>query len=368
MKAIHRLTVFVFVLMLSVPPVIMLTTPNATISVNENRYLAQVPDFRELLGHPVKDAFNAVERYVSDQFGLRSLLTSIYGFIMYYALRSAPRDAVLIGENGWLYYSGKESEYAMDDYRGLIQLSDAYLQGAAGYLQARKNQLAAQGIRYIFVLAPDKQSIYPEFVPARLNVVNTYRRIDQFLDYMHAHTDVDILDLRAPLREAKATGMQVFFRTDTHWNTPGAYAAYQAITRALDLPASVGWRPVPILHTGDIGKLMGLPPTEMTVYYEKPDACAKEGSPELAVTLPYYVESHNFTCTAADGRALVFYDSFMDRVQVFLSENFGQTTFIKARYAPEIADPLVRLVQPTIVIEEIVERRLNSYFDYSPAK
>lgn len=368
MKTIHRLTVLVFILMLGVPPVIMLTTPNATISVNENRYLAQVPNFRELLGHPIKDTFNAIERYVSDQFGLRDALTSIYGFLMYYALRSAPRDSVLIGEDGWLYYSGKASEYAMDDYRGLIQLSDTYLQNAAGYLQTRKNRLTEQGIRYIFVLAPDKQSIYPEFVPSRLNVVSTYRRIDQFLAYMRAHTDVEFVDLRAPLLEAKASGTQVFFRTDTHWNTPGAYAAYQAITRALGLPASVGWRPVPILHTGDLGKLMGLPPTEMTVYYEKPDACAKEGSPELAVSLPYWIESHNFTCTAANGRALIFYDSFLDRMQVFLAENFGQTTFAKARYAPEIAEPLIGLVQPTVVIEEIVERRLNSYFDYSPAK
>jgi alginate O-acetyltransferase complex protein AlgJ len=363
MSRIHRLTIAVFLLMLYTPMVIMLLTPDGATSSFENRPLAQFP---ALANRPLKDILTDIEAYVSDQFGLRETLASLHGALYYYGFNTSSSESVVIGKANWLFYASTASENSIEDYRGLIRLPDDYLRDAAGYLQARKDWLEAQGIRYLFVIAPDKHTIYPEYVPDTYTVLNTERRIDQFIAHVQANTDVDLLDLRAPLREAKDTGAKVFLQYDTHWSVQGAYTGYQAIVAHLGIAAIDGWMPVPALHTGDLGLLMGLRLTEQTLHYEYPEACAQPAETPLPDDLPYWVELHAFRCASGMGNALIFHDSFVDPMRIFLAEHFAHSLFAKARYEPALAAPLVAFVQPDVVIEEMVERRVQSYFDYSP--
>jgi len=108
------------------------------------------------------------------------------------------------------------------------------------YLEERQNRRSARNIKSIFVIAPDKQSIYPEMLPVYL-LPKGSTRVDQLIAYLReTHSPANVLDLRPVLLEAKHDGL-VYFPQDTHWNGRGYFAAYRAISRRLqewfpDLP------------------------------------------------------------------------------------------------------------------------------------
>jgi len=52
--------------------------------------------------------------------------------------------------------------------------------------------------------------------------------LDQLLAHLRKHSRVEVLDLRAPLREASRRE-EVYFPLDTHWNDRGALEAYRAV-------------------------------------------------------------------------------------------------------------------------------------------
>jgi hypothetical protein len=77
---------------------------------------------------------------------------------------------------------------------------------------------------------------------------------------------VTVIDLRPALRDAKSSSL-VYYKTDSHWNTRGAYAAYREILRVLksEFPevSAKAWeslRPKPVERTGlDMARMLGRP-------------------------------------------------------------------------------------------------------------
>ena len=96
--------------------------------------------------------------------------------------------------------------------------------------QARLAGLA--GIPYLLIIPPNKDTIYPEFMPAAYNKLHSRSRLDQLLDYMKDHSSVVVLDIREDLFRAKQIE-PVYDVTDSHWNSRGAFIAYQRIMQAL---------------------------------------------------------------------------------------------------------------------------------------
>src|SRR6185295_1542120 len=94
----------------------------------------------------------------------------------------------------------------------------------------RRDWLAQRDIRYLFIVAPDKQTIYPEYMPAQLNRVGTATRLDQLVTYFERHSDIRILDLRDALRAVKLHD-RPYERLDSHWNDVGAWSAYAEIAK-----------------------------------------------------------------------------------------------------------------------------------------
>jgi hypothetical protein len=83
------------------------------------------------------------------------------------------------------------------------------------------------------VIAPDKHSIYPEFLPDTIRKERPQSQQDQLIEYLGkkaAH--FQIVDLREPLRRAKSL-FPVYYMTDTHWNIYGGYIVYREIMHRL---------------------------------------------------------------------------------------------------------------------------------------
>src|SRR5205809_2531498 len=80
--------------------------------------------------------------------------------------------------------------------------------------------------------APNKQMINQELMPQSLHRLHDSYRADQLLAYMHAHSTVEVLDLRPAILAAKPHEL-LYHHYDTHWNDRGALIGYQQIAMRL---------------------------------------------------------------------------------------------------------------------------------------
>jgi len=240
-------------------------------------------------------------------------------------------------------------------------------------LEGKQAWLAAQGIAYLFVVAPNKESIYAEWLPSHLQRPGAVTLLDQLVAHLREHSRVEILDLRPPLREASRQA-EVYFPLDTHWNDRGALGAYRAVCGRLkawfpeieplgiddfrvwrgagfcDLCPMVGWHGV----TRDSEFLLPVPrlaarpaPLVLPSGYPWP--------PEHPSRKPLATERSGRT-----GRLLMFHDSFAAHcLRDYLAEHFGRCVFLSMKPDFQALELMVRQERPQVVIEEWVERTVR---------
>ncbi len=215
-----------FVLALSAPLFDWCTGVDETPPLNENRVPAPLPAWPH-----GKDAIvnftKGFDAYWNDHFGFRRRLIR-WNAMSDYEFGASWVGLVAIGSRGFLFYTGEKSS---ESHQGLYPYKDADLDAWAKELESRKQFCERHGARFLFVIVPDKQSIYPEMLPHAL-AAGGQPLIDQWSAYMTAHTSVSFLDLRPALLKAKAEG-QAYHRTDTHWTDLGAFEGYRAIVSRL---------------------------------------------------------------------------------------------------------------------------------------
>ena len=138
---------------------------------------------------------------------------------------------VLVGPNNWLVYA---TDRGMDKYQNVQPLTEAELKDYENSLIHFETLVKANGAHLLFVAAPYKNTIYPEYVPTEISQIGKTSRLDQILVLLEQHPSLHVLDLRPTMRQAKQSG-QIYYSTDTHWNDLGGFVAYQAILGALQV-------------------------------------------------------------------------------------------------------------------------------------
>ena len=188
----------------------------------EKRRLAAKPDFGRV---PVSHYPRQFTAYYTDHFPFRGYLIYLNSLLKFklFGISAAPR--VLVGKQGWLFMEKMDTDPGtVDYYRSQTLFSRRELEQWNHVLEERRRRLAARGIHYLFVIAPNKNTIYPEYMPDRIRKARNYSRMDQLLSYLRKKSLVPVLDLRKALVKAKKHH-PVYSRTDTHWNGYGAYVA-----------------------------------------------------------------------------------------------------------------------------------------------
>jgi alginate O-acetyltransferase complex protein AlgJ len=309
------------------------------------------------------------EAYFNDSFGLRSWLIRGNNLAKVALLGVSTSSKVIIGKRGWLFYG---IDGAVDDLHHSRPLTQEALRAWAEPLEERREWLARRGIHYLVMFAPNKHTIYPELIPGRYKtgIVARETRYDQLAEYLRAHTQVELVDLRTPLLKAKSQG-RLYFRRDTHWNDRGAFVAYETIIGALShwfpnlqpMPRSA-FRQVGIVRPDpDLSIMLGLaddlPDQD---YVLKPTLArhARQAEPGLgldatAVTSPEKVPVARESPDPSLPRAVIFRDSFTSALIPFLSEHFARSLYVwHCGFDPAI----IEREHPQVVIEETVERML----------
>ena len=84
----------------------------------------------------------------------------------------------------------------------------------------------------MFVVAPNKPALYPEYMPRSINRVTEQSRLQQLTDYLARESDLTFINLRNRSSTRKPKH-RVFHKTDTHWNAYGAFTGYQELMKPI---------------------------------------------------------------------------------------------------------------------------------------
>ena len=143
-----------------------------------------------------------------------------------------PRD-VIVGKSGYLFL-GNKHENVVDKITGSYTLSETTIESWAADLENLSSLVQSSGASFVFSVAPNKHTIYPEYLPK-----GKIAAIETVTDRLFSTASIQriaALDLRSPLRRLKSS-MPVYFLTDSHWNQAGAALAY---TETMNTLAGIG--------------------------------------------------------------------------------------------------------------------------------
>jgi hypothetical protein len=305
--------------------------------------------------------------WFKDHYAFRRGLIQAHGAVLLRGFGVSPSPTVLIGREGWWYYT---DDGAMADMVSASPMSPEDLEAWRTVLQHNRDWLAAQVIPYLFVLAPDKHLVYPEYLPGTMRALGP-PRVDQLAAYLESHSTVDVIDV-LPLLVAQKPSERLFHRTDTHWNDRGALVAYLEIAKWIarvrpgtSVPGSNDFERTTSIGEGrDLPRMLGL---QSLVTEENLEVVPR--TPRLARIVE-----------PADGRAdlhqerivtehpdrslpriVIFRDSFMTTVIPFLAESCSRCVFL---WQNDIDPEVIRTERPDLVIQEIVGRKLQTYLPY----
>jgi hypothetical protein len=357
-----------------VPLIGFIAAASDSAGLHENRNLSPSPGF----GIDPIDALPAqIEAYYADRFGFRSEMVRSYNTLLHKYLRASNND-VVFGKDGWLFYA---REKIFSDFLGKDFFTDSELSRWKDHLEKRQAILAKRNIRYLFVVAPDKNTVYPELLPDYLVRNRGMSRLEQLRTYLrNGNSSIELLDLHDALINEKPKGV-LYFPQDTHWNGRGLFVAYDAILRAVRrwypdvVPQTLG-RDYSIQIQPWIGgdwNLFGLPEENLNYTSEflvpaRPQSKVRLAAPFPKSGIPPIPEPWNAPLYWEGKGAhslLILHDSFMrtgalDRDETPFAEGFARTMLVGIRASNEQLDLIVDAFHPDIVIEERAERTLDT--------
>ena len=97
-----------------------------------------------------------------------------------------------------------------------------------------RDELKNKNIDFIFMVCPDKQFIYSEYMPDYIKRKSTKNDTDIFVEYIKNNTDIKVVYPKEELLKYKDK-YQLYYKYDTHWNSLGAYIGYTELTRILNI-------------------------------------------------------------------------------------------------------------------------------------
>jgi hypothetical protein len=298
-------------------------------------------------------------RSFNNNFIFRDNLIRLEYWTRYNLLHETVFPQVLLGKDGWMYYT---NEGNLDYYQRVKPLTEEQNSAIHSNLETIQRELTKEGITFLFVIAPNKESIYPQFLPDGLARSENPTWANQIVTSLDG-TGVNVLDLRPVMLDA-AKQVPVYFKTDTHWNPVGARVAYDAILTDLQ-PGFPILKPHPLsdfdqvteTSSGDLAALIHLkgevnePFTALHARFDKPSRGLKNPpAGQMITVMP----------DKALPKAVIFRDSFFNGLQPFTSEHFSRCVYVSDI---RVDRNLIAEEKPDIVILEVAERYLDRLAD-----
>lgn len=345
----YKIFTAAFLLLCLLPAAGMLFLPPTQAAGNER--LTPVPQMKKEDGSVNTEVLTQASDYVADHFALRQEMVTLNAWLHTKLLATSPAPDVIYGKNGWLYY-GK----TLHDYRNQSTLTEGEARQIVQTIAQMQEFCQARGAEFLFTIAPNKNSLYPEQMPLR------YLRSDSLGNYemiapLLAEYGINYADLFAFFDAQEEI---LYHKTDSHWTNRGAALAHDFLMQTLGLPytafADEAYE-VGQTHRGDLYEMLYPKGTmlENQQHYQMSFTYVRE--PRSAEDIMIETTS----AAAQNGHLLLIRDSFGNALHPFMAEDFASTTI--TRQTPY---PLGQVQAGDTVIVEIVERNLPNLLKYPP--
>lgn len=332
-KALWIQTVL-FLVFIALGLVLHLVIPDKDFSQQENRTLQTLPQFsfEDLFKGKFTTKF---EDYITDQFPLRDSWTSLKA-------RSE-------------LWSGKDENNGIYLCEGQ-QLLEAFTypeQDDLDFNLEAVNALAEKSdVPVYFALIPSASEIRSSLFPS--GAPNDSQK--EFIDYAYSASSAITVDMYSAL--SAHADEKIFYRTDHHWTSLGAYYGYTAIAEAMGFePVSLSSYTEKVVTDAFYGTTYSssgfswIEPESISTYVEQGDAVITNYPSGAPVEGSLYVESfleakdkysyfyggNTPLLTIETGNTdapslLIIRDSYMDSLSPFLFEHFSTIHIIDMRY------------------------------------
>jgi hypothetical protein len=323
-----------------------------------------------------KQAYKSWSR--SMLYSLEFALPYLSHFFYPFGISTDPNQ-VIIGKNGWLYLGDKYARTMTVARRG-ANIKDVEASKKIGFSTKSWEQwLKHKGVSlFQIMLGPDKSTVYPEFLPDWVQPV-TYSATDTLLANVSQGLYVDT---RPFLIKAKTQFLEpLYYKTDTHWNSLGAWVAFRTFTKDVDRKGvrllwlsdqQVRISTVKERKGGDLAKFLRMTemlqdsevvmeidskhPIETKQYdFETENLILSGGNPLIqAPKRPLLVKSEH---ALNQKKVLWLRDSFGSAMAPFMAATFTETLQIHYDEAtPVLFARLVNAYKPDYVFITVVER------------
>lgn len=210
-----RWAALVMILIVVVFCLLQALIPDREYSETENRNLQTRPSIgltQILSGRYSSD----METYAADQFPFRTAWIQIKG-LSDRILGKTKSNNIFLSKKGYL----------IEDFTPAAPENYAAMTASLKHFAKKEKKLA----QYMMII-PTAVNIYQELLPGLADAGDQ----NAFLDQLKSDADdlgISFIDVRYAFREAE--DIQLYYKTDHHWTTDGAYLAYQQFAKAAGL-------------------------------------------------------------------------------------------------------------------------------------
>ena len=133
-----------------------------------NEQLAEAPALQRADGSWNKDILQDTQSWFSDRFFLRKELISLHNYLYGKLFSISNSDSVILGKSDWLYYKD-----TLASYTGSAGMSQRNLFVVAHNLSLISRYAESAGKQFVFAVAPNKNSVYPQYMPGNIEAAET---------------------------------------------------------------------------------------------------------------------------------------------------------------------------------------------------
>ncbi|MGG5462071.1 DHHW family protein [Clostridium sp. B9] len=281
--------VYVFAFILILIFLFDILEPKKSFSEIENRNLAQKPklSIKSLEDGSYTKNFEA---YINDNFLLRDDWISLKS-ISEYVLGKIENNNIIYGENGYMF--DKIDSYDEKRFKKNLEALNMFIDKFDG--------------RVTTMIVPNSYVIYGEYLPLGANLLNQKKIINEIYKSTSKDKNIDLVELFSKHKDE-----YIYYKTDHHWTTKGAYLAYS------EYMSSIGEVPIDLneFKKNEVNDFYG-------TYFSK----AKAFNAESDVITYYDIENITMDIQGEKYNSLYDYEKLnaRDKYSVFIRGNNGLT-------------------------------------------
>lgn len=340
-KKQKRNSFLLFILFIAILPLITFCSKKEKVSEYENRELAEFPEISFSAIFKDKTFMSGFDKYMSDHF---------IGRINW--IQSKKNIELAIGKNeiNGIYVTDKRliEHIEQPDYTEIDKS-----------IKAINDFSESTGLPTYVMIAPTSAGIYEDEIPKNA----PHQNQKEFIDYIYSNLNSDItaIDIYNTLSSVK-NDEYIYYRTDHHWTTLGAYYAYNSAVQKLGF-TPISYDKFNIEHVSDDFKgtfhsktlYDGIEPDIIDIYSYSDGAKVTEcmvndGMNEISSDTMYfreYLEGKDKysvflgtnqplvtikTNVQNDKKLLIIKDSYAHCFAPFMTQHYSEITLLDLRY------------------------------------